>query len=86
MVGVSAAGEISEDYCQIEVDTSKQQGFLSDSDVFPAFTSSPDKSLECVWIMHAPIGARVSFHSHFWFSFCVIYSRSFSVVYACFSV
>ena len=69
VIVVSVAGEISEDYCRVEVDTSKQQGFVSDSDVLSTFAFSPEKSVECVWVLHTLVGSRVRLHSHDCYSF-----------------
>jgi len=60
-IAVSTAGERSDDQCQVAVDTGQQQGFISDTDVSRTLsTLSSEKPVECVWILHAPIGFRVS--------------------------
>jgi len=75
---------MSEDYCRVEVDTTLQQGFVSDSDVMAPFAFSPDKPVECVWVMHAPIGSRVRPYSHVRSSFFRYLLAT--VDYTCFSV
>jgi len=56
----STAGERSEDYCQVMVDISRQQGFISDSDINFHSALNSESPVECVWILHAPVGFRVS--------------------------
>ena len=73
---VLTAGKLSEDYCQVEVDTIKRQGFVSDSDVLSTFSFSPEKYVECVWILHAPVGSRVRLHSHVRFGFEITHTHT----------
>ena len=67
-----SASVISEDGCHIEVDTSKEQGFVTDSSVTSQFALSPDTPVDCVWMLHAPVGSRVSRKSHACFLFSIM--------------
>ena len=58
------AGERTEDYCHIEVDTTKQQGFVSDSDISSTFAGGLVQPIECVWVIRVPVSYRVSYNSH----------------------
>ena len=59
---VCSAGEMSElEYCRVDVDVSQQQGFISDADLsyqLPALLTAR-QPVDCVWIIHAPVGFRV---------------------------
>ena len=63
-IAISAADERSDDFCHVEVDTSEQQGFVSDSDVSSRFPPGSARPAECVFVLHAPVGFRVSRNSH----------------------
>ena len=61
MTVLSEDGEKSEDYCEVEADTSNPQGFISDSDISSTLAmTDPVKPVECVWLIHVPVGFRVS--------------------------
>ena len=48
------------EYCRVDVDVSQQQGFISDADLssLPALLTAR-QPVDCVWIIHAPVGFRV---------------------------